>query len=381
MNSSEFPLSDDIIYLNHAAVAPWPQRTAEAVATFAQENTKQGARAYPHWLLKEQALREKLQQLINAPSVDDIALLKNTSEALSIVAYGIDWQVGDNVVFAQQEFPSNRVIWESLAQQGVEVRRVDISATPEPEQALMAAMDTNTRLLSTSSVHYADGLKMDLLVLSAACKKYQSLFCVDAIQSLGAMPFDVQAIDADFVMADGHKWMLGPEGLALFYCRAELRELLRLNQYGWHMLADHSDYNRLDWEICPTAKRFECGSPNMLGIYALESSLSLILDVGLETIWHDIKNKITYLKTELSHIPDIKIHSRDDRPSGILNFSIDGIDSKQLQQQLMAAGVICAQRGKGIRLSPHFYTTENNLQRAIEILQANIVKQRLSDGI
>ena len=366
MYSHEFSLEDELCYLNHAAVAPWPKRSALAVAAFAQENATRGATDYPHWLQTEQALREKLQWLINAPSVDDIALLKNTSEALSVVAYGIHWQVGDNVVFAQQEFPSNRVVWESLAQFGVEIRRVDIYSTKTPEQALIDAMDSNTRLISTSSVHYADGLQMRLQELSQACKKYQTLFCVDAIQSIGVMPFDVQAIDADFVMADGHKWMLGPEGLAVFYCRAELREKLKLSQYGWHMLADSSDYNRLDWDVSPSATRFECGSPNMLAGYALNSSLSLLQEVGMDTVWQAIQANVNGLRAALMEIADLQIHSPVDRPSGIINFSIGGIDSRALQQALMQNKVICAHRGQGVRFSPHFYTEQHCLDRALE---------------
>lgn len=372
MYSKEFDLETDLIYLNHAAVSPWPKRTAEAVAGFARENAQQGAAKYPEWLETEYALRKKLKTLINAPSVEDIALLKNTSEALSVVAYGIDWQAGDNVVFAQQEFPSNRVVWESLAAHGVDVRRVDIYSTESPEQALIAAMDNNTRLLSTSSVHYADGLQMDLSQLSAACKQHDSLFCVDAIQSIGVMPFDVQSINADFVMADGHKWMLGPEGLAVFYCRPELREQLKLNQYGWHMVADTSDYTTLDWDICPTAKRFECGSPNMLGTYALNSSLSLILDIGIAEIWSAIQDNISYLRNELNKIEGITINSPIDRPSGIINFSHESIDPKKLQTALMQQNVICAQRGQGVRFSPHFYTDKDRLAKAIDIVKRTI---------
>ncbi len=371
MYSNEFELEDGLSYLNHAAVAPWPKRTANAVAKFAQENATRGATDYPHWMQTEQALREKLQWLINAPSVDDIALLKNTSEALSVVAYGIDWQAGENVVFAQQEFPSNRVVWESLAQFGVEIRRVDIYSSDTPEQALIDAMDSNTRLISTSSVHYADGLQMQLKELSLACKQHQALFCVDAIQSIGVMPFDVQDINADFVMADGHKWMLGPEGLAVFYCRAALREQLKLSQYGWHMLADSSDYNSLDWEVSTTATRFECGSPNMLACYALNSSLSLLQETGMSVVWLSIQDNVNYLRTALKSIQGLQIHSPEHRPSGILNFSINGVNSRELQQTLMQNNVICAHRGQGVRFSPHFYTDQQCLDRAVSLVKEN----------
>ncbi|MGR8942282.1 MAG: aminotransferase class V-fold PLP-dependent enzyme, partial [Gammaproteobacteria bacterium] len=212
----EFPLAEDLIYFNHAAVAPWPARTRRAVAEFAEQNCRYGAAFYPDWLKKEGLLREQLQALINAPSADDIALVKNTSEALSFVAYGLEWRAGDNIVSSNEEFPSNRLPWESLAAQGVELRQADLYSAASPEEALFAAVDRNTRLLTISSIQFATGLRLDIERIGAFCKQRGILFCVDAIQSIGAVRFDVQACQADFVMADGHKWMFGPEGLGVF---------------------------------------------------------------------------------------------------------------------------------------------------------------------
>ncbi|MGZ8928743.1 MAG: aminotransferase class V-fold PLP-dependent enzyme, partial [Methylobacter sp.] len=209
MTHPEFPLADKLIYLNHAAVGVWPKRTCTAVKRFAEENMRYGARNYPAWLHKEMELRRQFQALINAPSPDDIALVKNTSEALSFVAYGLDWRAGDNVVSSNEEFPSNRLPWQSLADRGVEFRQADLAAAGSPEDALFALVDRRTRLLTISSIQFASGLRLDLDKIGAFCKQRNILFCVDAIQSLGAVQFDVQACGADFVMADGHKWMLG----------------------------------------------------------------------------------------------------------------------------------------------------------------------------
>ena len=241
--SSEFPLRPDLIYLNHAAVGPWPKRCADAVQGFAEENVMTGALHYPRWNATEKQLKSRLATLLNAPAVDDIALLKNTSEALSVVAYGLDWQPGDNVVISDQEFPSNRIVWESLAARSVQTRRVDLRSARTPEDALIQNMDARTRVLTISSVQYASGLRMDLARLGRHCRAHGALFCIDAIQSLGALRFDVQDIQADFVAADAHKWLLAPEGIAVFYCRAELRERIRLHQYGWHMVEDSGNYS------------------------------------------------------------------------------------------------------------------------------------------
>ncbi len=215
--ANEFNLRKDIIYLNHAGVSPWPYRTSKAVQNFAEENMLSGSFNYTIWLGIESQLRRCTRKLINAPSEDDIAFLKNTSEALSVVAYGLEWRKGDNIVSSNQEFPSNRIVWESLAQKGVEFREADLNNSKSPEDALFSLVDNKTRLITISSVQYSTGLQMNLNLIGEFCKSRGILFCVDAIQSLGAMRFDVQQIQADFVMADGHKWMLGPEGLAVFY--------------------------------------------------------------------------------------------------------------------------------------------------------------------
>lgn len=367
----EFPLAEDIVHLNHAGVAPWPRRAVKAVAEFAEENMRRGSQRYAAWLERERRLREALAALINAPSHDDIALLASTSAGLSLVAYGLSWRAGDNVVFAAEEFPSNRVIWQSLtARYGVEARAVDLAAGPTPEDALLSQVDARTRLLAVSAVQYASGLRMDLTRLGEACRRRGVLFCIDGIQAVGAEPLDVQAVGADFLAADGHKWMLGPEGIALFYCRPEHRPRLRLHQYGWHMLADHHDFEARHWRPADTARRFEPGSPNMLGVAALEASVSLLLEQGLETVSEAISRNVSYLSEELIKIGfDILSPQEPERRAGILVFRHPRADSRALYARLTAKGVLCALRGGGVRFSPHFYTPQRALDRALALVR------------
>lgn len=367
--SQEFPQEPGLRYLNHAAVAPWPQRSADAVAAFARENVRLGARDYPQWLLVEKRLRERLTRLLNANTSGDIALVKNTSEALSFVAFGLDWRAGDQVVISDQEFPSNRVVWEALKPRGVEVIQVSLDGI-DPEADLLAACGPRTRLLSISAVQYASGLRMDLERLGAGCRQRGVLFCIDAIQQLGALPFDVQAYDCAFAMADGHKWMLGAEGLGVFYCRAAEREQLALQEYGWHMLENAGNYNLATWQPAHSARRFECGSPNMLGGVALDASLSLLEEVGMTTVGAALTQCVQQLQDGLARIPRARLHSphHAERRAGILTFSLDGWDNAHLHERLKAEQVVCIQRGAGIRLSPHFYTPENVLEDTLAIL-------------
>ncbi len=365
-----FELEPDLIHLNHAAVAPWPARTAEAVADFARENARLGSRHYERWLETETALREALGRLINAPA-DDIALLKNTSEALSFVAHGLSWREGDRVVIPAGEFPSNRIVWESLHAHGVTVTEVDLQDPAGPEDALMAACDAHTRLLSVSSVQYASGLRLDLERLGRFCREHGILFCVDAIQSLGALRLDVQAARIDFLMADGHKWLLGPEGVAVFYTRPEARERLTLHEFGWHM-TEIIDFDRRDWRPAASARRFECGSPNMLGIHALLASVQLLLETGMDEVERRVLERARHLfaRIEANTHLECLTDTRPDRHGGIVLFRHRQVPAERLYAWLMSQRVLCARRGPGVRFSPHFHTPLDQLDRAVELAAA-----------
>ena len=366
----EFPQEAGLRYLNHAAVAPWPRRASLAVCAFAEQNLRVGARDYPQWLQLELRLRNRLARLLNAPSTADVALVKNTSEALSFVAFGLDWRPGDQVVISDQEFPSNRVVWEALRPQGVEVVEVSLDG-PDPEGNLLAACTPRTRLLAISSVQYASGLRLDMRRLGADCNARGILLCIDAIQQLGAQPFDVQASQCAFAMADGHKWLLGPEGLGVFYCRRDLREQLKLHEYGWHMLEDVGNYDRRDWQPARSARRFECGSPNMLGAVALEASLSLLEEVGMPQVAVRLEERIASLHQGIARLPGASLLSpaEPQRRTGILTFRLAGRDNAQLFEALKQHQVVCALRGGGIRLSPHFYTPERVIEETLELLR------------
>jgi cysteine desulfurase/selenocysteine lyase len=367
----EFPLDDAIVHLNHAGVAPWPRRTVRAVEQFAMENMTRGSQNYKQWLQVENSLRHRLRWLINAETTQTIALLKNTSEALSVVAYGIAWKTGNNVVTSLQEFPSNRIVWESLMPRfGIDVRLADLNTAACPEEALLEQVDSNTQLVSVSSVQYGSGVRMDLAKIGRHCHAHDILFCVDAIQSLGAVPFDAQQIHADFVVADGHKWMLSPEGVALLYCAPHRLTELRLSQFGWHMVERPDDFDSLSWRPAPDARRFECGSPNSLGIHALDASLGLIQEIGIQKVFQAVTQNVSYLMDKIKKLGfECLTPSHPERRAGIFTFRLPGKDNRPLYEQLSNRGVLCAYRAGGIRFSPHFYTSRQALDRALKVVE------------
>jgi len=370
---SQFPLDKNILYFNHAAVSPWPECSVSAIKDFSQQNLHTGSSNYLKWMETEAHLRELLRNLVNAGSVNDIALLKNTSEGLSVIAYGLDWFAGDNIVIPAGEFPSNRIIWQSLEQFGVEVRQIDIRETNDPEQAIINATDEKTRIVSVSAVQYTDGFRLNLPQLGTYLSKTPTLFVVDAIQQLGALQFDNNEVKADFIVADGHKWMMGPEGLALFYSHPEARSQLKLKQFGWRMVENPTDFLQQNWKISKTSTRFECGSPNMLAIFALRASLEFILTTGIDKIEEIILRNTDKLLKYINNNDDYYLLGSADnnRQSGIILLAHKHESSSELFSKLTAAGVQCAERGKGVRLSPHFYQPEWEFDQLFTILSSN----------
>lgn len=369
--NNDFPVIENLTHLNHAAVGPWPRQTQQAIEAFARENVEQGTKDYPLWLKKELELKDLLVRLINAESRDEIALVKSTSEGLSFIASGLSWNKGDNVVGIKQEFPSNRFSWESLASEGVEFRKLDLEHCDDDiEQALFNLCDTNTRLISISAVQYYSGLRMDLKRIGEFCHDQDILFCVDAIQQIGALQFDVNDIHADFAVADGHKWMLAPEGLGLLYVNASQIERLKPSQYGWHMVEGNIDYTQQSFTPALSARRFESGSPNMLGIHALYASIDYLLNTGMATVEEKLLDKTDYLINQLQHIKALNLASPTDshRRSGIVTFHCPKHDPDALYRHLMQNNVLCAARGGGVRLSPHFYTPRQQLDQALTMI-------------
>ncbi len=272
------------------------------------------------------------------------------------------------------------MVWEPLSRYGVSVRQVLLHGV-DPETALIDACDRTARLLSIGSVQYASGLRMDIERLGEACRKKGILFCVDAIQSVGAVDLNVQDCGADFVMADGHKWMLAPEGLALSYCRAERLDMLRLNQYGWRMREHPLDFDSHEWQAAPSARRFECGSPNMLGIHAQDASISLLQEMGMAAVASQLQQRTQQIVDHILSFPGLRLLSPQPaaRRAGIVTFQALDSDLDHLFAHLQQAGIVCAQRGGGLRLSPHFYTKIRDIDRAFEVVRQGLARQsRLS---
>ncbi len=341
------------------------------MADFARENTQAGPRNYRDWIAREKNLRLRVATFIGAHSGEDIALLKNTTEGICTVAFGYPWQAGDNVVIPEGEFPSNRLPWLAQEKHGIEIREVDLRGPDEPEDALIASIDEGTRILAVSSVQYSDGLRLNLGKLGAACRETETFFFVDAIQHLGALSMNAEECHIDCLAADAHKWMLGPEGIAIFYCREPLRSKLELNQVGWHMYDNPWIFERPDWSPSSSAKRFEAGTPNTIGQVALSACLDLFQELGTRKIENAVLRNSEMLLRGLSDLPGVELRSSGERKrlSGIVSFEIRNRNLREVYGRMTRAGVDCALRGGSLRLSPHFYQDEQVMEKLLEIVE------------
>src|SRR5262245_4844823 len=269
-----FPVTRQWAYFDHAAVAPLSAPALDALAQWAEDVTQNGVVSAPRWLGRIEQVRQRFAGLLHADPAD-VAFLKNTSEGIGIVAEGLPWRAGDNVVTAADEYPANVYPWLNLAGRGVEVRRVPSRAGRVELADLEAALDGRTRLVSLSYVEFATGFRNDLAAVGELCRRRGVHFFVDAIQGLGVLPLDVRATPLDFLAADGHKWLLGPEGAGILYVRRELDDLLHPVGVGWNSVLGATDFSRIDFRLKPHAGRWESGSLNVGGISALGASLPL----------------------------------------------------------------------------------------------------------
>jgi cysteine desulfurase/selenocysteine lyase len=298
----------------------------------------------------------------------------NTTVGIGLVAEGIDWRPGDNVVTLADEFPSNVYPWFNLESRGVETRRVPTDASGRLDlDQLGEACDARTRIVSVSWIGYATGYRHDVPRISEIAHKCGALLFVDAIQGLGAFPLDVNEMGIDFLAADGHKWMLGPEGAGIAYIRHEHLDRLRPTGVGWHSVVQN-DFTQIELNLKPAAARFEGGTQNSAGLIALGTSLKLLFELGIDSVAAAILDFTDRACERLSSIgakivsdrrPD---HRGGQQRSGIVSFELPGRDPMAVKRHALRQNVVFGCRAGRLRISPHAYNNAEDLDRLIDAL-------------
>src|ERR1700681_2838183 len=279
MHREFFPVTNNLVYLNHAAVTPLCRPAAEAMQGVAQDALDWGSLHYDRWLECYEGLRRSAARLVNG-TPEEIAIVKNTSEGIATVAMGLDWRVGDKIVAFEGEFPANQYPWRRLESKGV---RIEWLAPTAPLDRIDQAA-RGARLLAISFVQFLSGFRADLAGIGEICRRHGVIYLVDAIQGLGAFPVDVQEAHIDALSADGHKWLLGPEGCGILYMSRRLQEQVEPVEFGWTNVAGYNDYASRDMTLRPDAGRYECGTLNTIGCYGLRASVAFLLEVGIENM-------------------------------------------------------------------------------------------------
>jgi len=360
----QFPVTERLIYLNHAAVAPLSRRAAEAMQWLAADCLEYGSLHYDQWLKVYQDIRELTARLINA-SPGEIAIAKNTSEGIATIANGFALGGGDRVVCFVEEFPANYFPWKVLARDGV---ILDWHSIYDPLDKILGAI-RGAKLLAISYVNYLSGHRVDLESIGAACRAEGCFFFVDAIQGLGAYPLDVRRCNIDALAADAHKWLLGPEGCAVLFVRQEVQDSVFPREFGWTNVAHFADYASRDMTLRGDAGRYECGTLNTIGCYGLHAALKLILEIGVDRICPAVE-KLAALIAEGVTAKGYRLAAprTAETGSGIVSFAKEGVDSRLIVHRLKEAGILAAPRQGWVRTSPHFYVTEEEVRRVVDLL-------------
>ena len=368
----EFPVVKDKVFLAHGGDCPLPRRVAEAVSSYATRATNgdQEAVVYPAILSHGRAQAAKLLQC----QPEEIAFVGPTSLALSFIASGLKFRKGDNILIYFEDYPSNVYPWMALAEQGLEVRLMNTRGLGaiRPKDVI-GQVDENTRLVALASCHFISGYRIDYQAIGQALQSRGILLCLDAIQTVGAFPMAAQS--ADFLAADAHKWLLGPCGAGLMYVRASRQEQLKPPIYGWHNVRSPDFVAQEQITMRQGAAKYEAGTHNLFGLVGLLAGIELLLEIGVENIATELLRKRAWLVPALLAKGYQVLHA-DARPenlSGITSFYLPGKDLSAVHQKLLAANIITSLRvdrsgQKYIRLSPHFYNTDAELQRVLELL-------------
>ena len=362
---AQFPVTKSLIYLNHAAIAPLARPAVEAMQWFCEDGMLYGSQHYDKWLDTYEGVRRAAARLVNVTPAE-IALMKNTSEGIATVAMGLDWRPGDRIVAFKEEFPANQYPWQRLEKsKGVKIDW--LSVTDDIDKIDRAAK--GARLLAISFVQYLSGHRADLQAIGEICRRHGVIYFVDAIQGLGVFPLDARACHIDALAADGHKWLVGPEGCAILYISRELQEQIEPVEFGWTNTAGYNDYGARDMALRQNAGRYECGTLNTIGCFGLRAAMEFLLDIGTNRMAPRIQALGDQIAEGVRRKGYEVLGNRTPQTAaGIVSFRKPGLESTEIVEHLKQQKIVTAARAGWVRTSPHFYITPEEIDNVIGVL-------------
>lgn len=366
LDRAQFDVTRSYNYLNHAAVGVLPLRTRDALTAFVTKHASGGVMGVYKYESQLPAYRAAVADFINA-KVDEIAILRNTGDGANVIAAGIDWQPGDEIVTNDNEFPSNAYPWLACRHFGAKVTLIDTQRECMTPDVLRKHVSKRTRVVSVSWVGFSDGYRHDLAALAQVAHEAGAIFCVDVIQGLGAFALDVEACNIDAAYGGGAKWLMALQGVSFLYVRRSLGEQLRLAAPGWRSAADMWDFLNYDQPTASDASRFEGGTPNMIGALSMAESIAA-LKVEAREIEKHVLALTDRLYEGLQRLgARIATRRGPDISSGIVTFSIPDCDPVALGKRLQEERIITTYRSNGIRVAPHGYNTVEEIDHLLEV--------------
>ena len=360
----QFPVTRHLIHLNHAAVAPLSKPAADAMRWLTTDCENYGSYHYDKWLQLYDGLREVTATLLDATPAE-IAFVKNTSEGIATIALGLDWNPGDRIILFEEEFPANQFPWQRLQAKGVVI---DWLRADDPLEKL-EKLARGAKLVALSYVQFLTGFRADLAAVGEICHRNRCFFFVDAIQGLGVFPFSVRQCNIDALAADGHKWLLGPEGCGVLFVRQEVQDDIEPVEFGWTNVQNYSDYSSRDMTLRSDAGRYEPGTLNTVGIYGLEASIRFLLSVGIDKIGNAVLERATQIHDGvLARGYQVMVQRTQANGSGIVCFRKEGVDSRVIFKTLKDQNILASPRAGWVRASPHFYISPQDVDQMLEIL-------------
>ncbi len=365
-----FPVTERLIYLNHAAISPPPIPTIRAIEAQLKDVHENGSLNFRSWLAVKEDARKLLASLLGARP-EQVAFVRNTSDALSTVANGLNWHTGDNIVTFSREFPSNIYPWLRIRDVfGVEVRMCEERDGRIDLTELESLIDGRTRIVTISHVQYASGFRTDLTRLGQVARRHDALFVVDAIQALGAVPTDVEAEFVDVAAGAGHKWLLAPEGVGYLYLSDRARERIQPTLVGWTSVPDPDDYLNFEQGWNRGTLAWDTGTGPAALLHGFKASLELLHGHGVQNIANYLEELTDYLCERLAGKKyDVVSSRRPGEKSAIVCIRHrDSISSMALYHHLNARKIVTAPRGDRLRIAPHFYNTAMEVDELIAAL-------------
>ena len=367
----EFPVAREKIFLAHAGVCPLPRRVADAIADCAVQGTMGDQEEF---MLSRLEHARKLAATLIHCQPEEAALVGPTSLGLSFVASGLKFRRGDNVLIYHDDYPSNVYPWMSLAEKNVEVRLLNTRGLGviRPRD-VSGQIDENTRLVALASCHFISGFRLEIGEIGKLLRERGILFCLDAIQTLGAFPTTVEYVD--YLAADAHKWLLGPCGAGIFYVRRALQESLNPPVYGWHNIRNPNFVAQDTIEFRHDARKYEAGTQNLVGLNGLIAAMELALEVGIDNITTELLRKRTWLVPELQKRGYTVLNAAPspENAGSMISFfakdqSMPALHKKLVQNRIVTSLRTDRSSQQYIRISPHFYNTDAELRRVLELL-------------